>query len=75
MNWRRFVGRKAKDSELAEEIQSHLAHDEDLRRARGVDAEEARRQARVKFGATEHGARAASGATVPCPGWRRCGAI
>src|SRR6185437_3199589 len=51
MNWRRFVGRKAKDSELAEEIQSHLAHDVDLRTARGVDADEARRQARVKFGA------------------------
>ncbi len=50
MNLRRFLGRKAKDSELAEEIQSHLAHDEDLRTARGVDAEEARRQARVKFG-------------------------
>ncbi len=50
MNLRRFVGRKDKDSELAEEIQSHLAHDEDLRTARGVDAEEARRQARVKFG-------------------------
>src|ERR1700733_6364595 len=50
MNLRRFMGRKAKDSELAEEIQSHLAHDEDLRTARGVDAEEARRQARVKFG-------------------------
>src|SRR6202046_589143 len=50
MNWQRFVGRKAKDSELAEEIQSHLAHDEDLRTARGVDAEEARRQARGKFG-------------------------
>src|ERR1700761_323048 len=51
MNLRRFTERKAKDSELAEEIQSHLAHDEDLRTARGVDAEEARRQARVKFGA------------------------
>jgi putative ABC transport system permease protein len=51
MNLRRFVGRKAKDAELAEEIQSHLAHDEDLRTARGVDAEEARRRARVKFGA------------------------
>ena len=50
MNLRRFTERKAKDSELAEEIQSHLAHDEDLRTARGVDAEEARRQARVKFG-------------------------
>jgi putative ABC transport system permease protein len=50
MNLRRFVARKAKDAELAEEIQSHLAHDEDLRAARGVDGEEARRQARVKFG-------------------------
>jgi putative ABC transport system permease protein len=50
MNLQRFVGRKAKDAELAEEIQSHLAHDEDLRRARGVDADEARRQARVKLG-------------------------
>ena len=74
MNWRRFVGRKAKDEELAEEIQSHLAHDEDLRKARGVDAEEARRQARVKFGA-QNTVRDRSGATVPCPGWRRCGAI
>jgi predicted permease len=50
MNLRRFLGRRAKDADLAEEIQSHLAHDEDLRTARGVDAEEARRQARVKFG-------------------------
>ncbi len=50
MIWRRFVGRRAKDAELVEEMQSHLAHDEDLRTARGVDAEEARRQARVKFG-------------------------
>lgn len=50
MNFQRFVGRKAKDAELVEEIQSHLGHDEDLRTARGVDAEEARRQARVKFG-------------------------
>ncbi|MFL6427576.1 MAG: ADOP family duplicated permease [Acidobacteriaceae bacterium] len=50
MSLRRFFGRKAKDSELAEEIESHLGHDEDLRTARGADAEEARRQARVKFG-------------------------
>src|SRR6201994_3712893 len=50
MNLRRFVGRRAKDAELAEEIRSPLGHDEDLRRARGGDAEEARRQARVKFG-------------------------
>jgi putative ABC transport system permease protein len=50
MNLRRFMERKAKDSDLAEEIASHLSHDEDLRAARGVAADEARRQARVKFG-------------------------
>jgi putative ABC transport system permease protein len=51
MNLRRFMGRKAKDADFAEEIDSHLAHDEDLRTARGVNGEEAHRQARVKFGA------------------------
>jgi putative ABC transport system permease protein len=51
MNLRRFTGRKAKDADFADEIDSHLAHEEDLRRARGVDGDEARRQARVKFGA------------------------
>ena len=61
MNWRRFTERTGRDAELAEEIQSHLAHDEDLRTARGVDADEARRQARVKFGAQN---------TVPEQEWR-----
>jgi len=53
------VGRKSKDAELAEEIQSHLAHDEDLRRGRaGWDAEEARRAgAGLKLGGQKHGAR------------------
>ncbi|MGA9718730.1 MAG: ABC transporter permease [Acidobacteriaceae bacterium] len=51
MNLRRFMGRKPKDADFAEEIDSHLAHDEDLRTARGIDADEAHRQARVKFGA------------------------
>ncbi len=51
MNLRRFIGRKSKDADFADEIDSHLAHDEDLRTARGVDADEAHRQARVKFGA------------------------
>ena len=50
MNLRRFIGRKRKDADFADEIDSHLAHDEDLRRARGVDGDEARRQARMKFG-------------------------
>lgn len=51
MNLRRFTGRKSKDADFAEEIDSHLAHDEDLRTARGVNVDEAHRQARVKFGA------------------------
>src|ERR1700733_3015304 len=51
MNWRRFTERTGRDAELAEEIQSHRAHDEDLRRARGGDADEARRRERGKFGA------------------------
>ena len=50
MNLWRFINRKAKDAELVEEIASHLAHDEDLRTACGMAADEAHRQARVKFG-------------------------
>ena len=51
MNLRRFIERKAKDSDLADEIASHLAHDEDLRKERGAGESEAHRQARIKFGA------------------------
>lgn len=47
---RRFVDKARKDSELAEEIASHLAHEQDARIARGVDPNEARRRARVRFG-------------------------
>src|ERR1700744_5071421 len=50
MNLRRFMGRKAKDADFADEIDSHIAHDEDLRKARGINPNEAHRQARVKFG-------------------------
>lgn len=50
MNMRRFVDKARKDSELAEEIASHLAHEQDARIARGVDPNEARRRARVRFG-------------------------
>ena len=50
MNLRRFIGRKTKAADFTDEIESHLAHDEDLRAARGVEAGEAHRQARVKFG-------------------------
>ena len=50
MNLRRFTERAKKDEELAEEIESHLAHEEDANAARGLSAEEARRRARVRFG-------------------------
>jgi predicted permease len=50
MNVRRFVDKARKDRELAEEIASHLAHEQDASIACGVDPEEARRRARVHFG-------------------------
>jgi len=50
MSLRRFTHRSQKDNELAEEITSHLAHEQDRNTERGLSAEEARRQARLKFG-------------------------
>src|ERR1700677_1441841 len=50
MNLRRFMQRDKKDAELAEEIESHLAHEQDANASRGLSSEEARRQARLKFG-------------------------
>ena len=50
MNLQRMMQRAKKDEELAEEIESHLAHEEDANAARGLSAEEARRRARVRFG-------------------------
>lgn len=50
MNIRRFVDRSGKDRDLAEEIESHLAHEVDCNIARGLGAEEARRQAHLRFG-------------------------
>ncbi len=50
MNLRRFVDRSRKDQELADEIESHLAHERDANMARGLAAEEARRRANVRFG-------------------------
>jgi len=46
----RFAQRKKKDADLAEEIASHLAHQQEANIARGLSPEEARRQARLKFG-------------------------
>jgi putative ABC transport system permease protein len=50
MTLRRFMKRKEKDEELAEEIESHLAHARDLNAERGLSPNEARRQANKKFG-------------------------
>ncbi|MCU1226716.1 MAG: hypothetical protein JWQ42_4809 [Edaphobacter sp.] len=50
MDLQRFMHRKEKDQELAEEIESHLAHEQDANTARGLSQEEARRRARLKFG-------------------------
>ena len=50
MNIRRFTARTRKDQDLAEEIESHLAHARDANAARGLSPEEARRQARLCFG-------------------------
>jgi putative ABC transport system permease protein len=50
MSLRRFMHRTKKDEDLAEEIESHLAHEQDENSARGLSSEEARRQARLRFG-------------------------
>src|ERR1035438_3205727 len=50
MSLGRFMHRTRKDEDLAEEIESHLAHEQDANSARGLSGDEARRQARLKFG-------------------------
>ena len=50
MGFQRFLNRESKDRDLAEEIQSHMAHEVDTNLARGLSDTEARRQARLKFG-------------------------
>ena len=50
MNLRRFTGRKAKDNDFADEIESHLAHEQDANAARGLSPDEARRRASLRFG-------------------------
>jgi macrolide transport system ATP-binding/permease protein len=46
----RFFRRSKRDEELARELDSHLAHEIDDNLARGMNAEEARRQAYLKLG-------------------------
>jgi len=50
MSWRRFWQRRRCDEDLAQEIESYLAHEADLRSAEGLAAEEAVWAARRKLG-------------------------
>ncbi|HEY6448394.1 MAG TPA: ABC transporter permease [Acidobacteriaceae bacterium] len=50
MTIRRFTDRARKDEDLAQEIESHLAHEQDAQAARGLPPDEAQRRARLRFG-------------------------
>src|SRR5258708_28945887 len=50
MSWMRFLHRKRSDSELQDEIEAFLTEETADNEARGMSPEEARRQARLKFG-------------------------
>ena len=50
MSWRRFFRRKRADADLEQEIDFYLAEEIDENLARGMSAEQARRQAWLKFG-------------------------
>jgi putative ABC transport system permease protein len=50
MTLRRFIHRARKDEDLAQEIESHLAHEQDAQAERGRSPDEARRRARLRFG-------------------------
>ena len=50
MSLQRFRDREGKDRDFAEEIESHLGHEKDANVARGFSPEDARREARVRFG-------------------------
>jgi len=50
MSWSGFLHRKRSDAELQDEIQAYLAQETADNEARGMSSEEARRQARLKFG-------------------------
>jgi len=52
MNWRRFFIRSRRDAEVAEEMEQHLAQEIDDNLVRGLNEDEARRHAYLKFGST-----------------------
>src|ERR671922_2980290 len=50
MSWRRFFRRKRADADLMGEVESYVAEETAENRSRGMTEEEAKRQARIKFG-------------------------
>lgn len=50
MNLQRFLRRWQEDAELAQELEAHVQHEIDDNLARGMEVQEARRQAYVKLG-------------------------
>ena len=50
MNWRRIFRRNRRDAELTSEIEAHIAEETAENIERGMPADEARRQAYLKFG-------------------------
>src|SRR3984957_20584693 len=55
MSWFRFLHRKRSDAELQNEIEAFLNEETAHNEARGMSHEEARRQARLKFGNAQQG--------------------
>jgi predicted permease len=50
MSWRKFFRRERADTDLTGEIESYIAEETAENRSRGMTEEEAKRQARIKFG-------------------------
>src|SRR5882762_4163567 len=50
MSWRKYFRRTQQDTDLQREMDSYLAEEISENIARGMSPEEARRQARIKFG-------------------------
>lgn len=50
MSMRRFTHRARKDEDLAQEIESHLGHEQDAQVERGLSSEEAHRRTHIRFG-------------------------
>lgn len=53
MGVRRFFRRRQADAELKQELETHIGHELDDNLARGMPADEARRQAYIKFGSAQ----------------------